>query len=94
MTVWKAGMLAVKVSGPCQDMPKCTVARVTEVVGVGRGEYTDKISPSLVLEGWPHEGHYIGWASHNFRPAVQDWQSKKQSKASKLDDMLKGRIPA
>lgn len=94
MTVWRKGMLAVcRATLPWVDDGNNLVSgpsggEVCQVVGLK----TDDLGGLMLdLAEWPHPE---GYAASSFRPAVLDWQTETQTRTSKLDDMLKGRIPA
>ena len=83
MTVWRKGMLAVKMRGSCTTIPKGAVCRV-----IGLIDCPNASPPyGLALEGWDH-GNYAGWQPGNFRPAVQDGLSEKSTKRVTLDDLI------
>jgi hypothetical protein len=100
VTVWKAGMLAVALeTSPSELIKSGHVYRVIHVNPTGgkfvfNGEIIVNNTDEAMLRFHETAHTSRGGPVSKFRPAVQDWQSEKQSKTSKLDDLLKGRIPA
>src|SRR5690606_12573457 len=104
MTTWRKGMLAVCVDnsdcggrGPAGSLLLALgqVYRVEKVTPPASWLMSTELVPGLVLEGVREPHNFYGdWHPSRFRPAVQDWQSEKQSHSITISGLIKEGEPA